>query len=238
MEEPLLILSAAPCEAAQMTSFFEMGEKSVFSLLKNPPKIRDMGWDLTTLDTPQIMKGECWAVANGDRKFIRVYEDGTVIFKGTADSSFLGWGQDPDKFLLNPRLNPIAVIELFYNFVQFIRGIGEFYSLPPKNIHFQIDVKNAWFGKNVKLYLMPGGVDSFNFQFNRSDNKKEAPEKETTKEKIVPFNEVNQKPEYVSFELVRLFYLWFGINPEGIPYAAKNNIGGKFIDKNIITKRS
>jgi hypothetical protein len=236
MEEPLLILSAAPCEAAQITSFFEMGEKSVYSLLKNPPKIRDYGWDLTTLDTPQIIKGECWAVANGDRKFIRVYEDGTVIFKGTADSSFLGWGQDPDKFLLNPRLNPIAVIELFYNFVQFIRVLGEFYSLPPKNIHFQIDVKNAWFGKNAKLFLIPGSVDSFDNQFNRTDQKKEALDKEITKEKTVPLMDVNQKPEYVCFELVKLFYLRFGINPEGIPYAAQDNTGSRFIDKNIIKK--
>ena len=161
-----------------------------------------------------------------------------VIFKGAADSSFLGWGQDPDKFLLNPRLNPIAVIELFYNFVQFIRALGEFYSLPPKNIHFQIDVKNAWFGKNAKLFLMPGSVDSFDYQFNRTDHKKEAPEKETTKEKTVSVIDVNQKPDHVCFELVKLFYLWFGISPEEIPYSTKDNTGSRFIDKSIITKRN
>ncbi len=232
MDNPILVLSAAPVEQTTLNGFFETGTNSVFELLRNPPKIRDMGWDLATLDQPRIFKGECWEVTNGERKKIRIYEDGTVIFRAFADSSFLGWGQDPDKFISNPRLNPIAIVELHYNFVVFVSLAAKFFSEYPTKMYFQIDLFNAWFGAS-KLYLCPGVADNFFFDHDRN----EAPEAVMQKNKDVSTKDLKENQAEIGFQLVSLLYSWFGIPADKIPYTTRDGEGNRSIDPTQILKK-
>lgn len=232
MNNPILVLSAAPVEPTTLKGFFETGENSVFQHLRNPPKIREMGWDLTTLDQPKILKGECWEVTNSERKRIRVYEDGTVIFRAFADSTFLGWGQDPDKFISKPRLNPIAIVELHYNFVVFVSLMAKLFSDCPNKLHFQMDLINAWFGES-KLFLCPGIADKFIFDSDRH----EAPEAVMLREKEISINDLRENQAGVGFQLVSLLYSWFGIPVEGIPYIARDGQGNRAIDPTQIMKK-
>src|SRR5688572_31620822 len=52
----------------------------------------------------------------------QLYEDGTLLVRVAADSTFLGWGQDEKEFNTRPRLNPMALIELTTSFVHLYRS--------------------------------------------------------------------------------------------------------------------
>lgn len=230
---PVLLLGAAPNEPTVLKDFFSMEGKSVFELISKPPHLRYAGFDLTTVDQPKLLKGECWQVTNGARKDLRVYEDGTVIFRANADSSFLGWGQDPDKYFASPRLNPVAIVEVIYLFVIFIREIGSVFVVPPKTIHFQVDFRNAWF-EGKKVLLNSGVGDSIDYR--SSMNSKEAQAQAIKIEMPWSYLDVKEESEYIAFELILRLYAQFGLSSESIPYTSKDQSGRIFVDKDKIIK--
>jgi len=188
-----------------------------------------MGWDVTTLDNPTILAGECWSVSNGERKLLRVYEDGSIIFAGAADGSFLGWGKNAAEFERKPRLNPVALIELIYNFVVFVKDFQGFVEKPAKELRFQANLSNLWL-ENTKVYLLPGDINSTPYQFDLEDKGKKSPE--PTKEFSIdaPFVDFIDIPEEIGFELVKKIYNWFGLPDNAIPYKKELSSGKKIID--------
>lgn len=216
MDKSLLILFAVP-SGGKIKNFFSSDKNSVMELLRNPKQLRPMGWGLNTLDTPRIVKGEFLEVNNGNRKIIRLYEDGTLIFSGAATANFLGWGANKNKSLTGMRLNPLAVIEVALNFVNFYKDFLNFFEEKPKEIKFLISIKNA-FTDAGKLYLNPYGVNTRAWAFN--DDKKDAPEADMTREVIIKdIAKVINYPRRVTFELLEKLYLWFGFTSDKIPYA-------------------
>ncbi|MEW6711142.1 MAG: ATP-binding protein [Candidatus Riflebacteria bacterium] len=165
---PVLVLSCSPLQPIFIKEFFVTKDPSAYSLIRNPQKTRHAGWDVTTLDNPKIIKGECWSVSNGERKLLRVYEDGSVVFAGAADGSFLGWGKNAAEFERKPRLNPVALIELTYNFVVFVKDLQGFIDKPSKELHFQLSLANLWL-EETKIYLLPGNIKSMEYQFDLDD---------------------------------------------------------------------
>lgn len=69
---------------------------SVAHLIKNPPELRNMGWDLGVAmsEYPAAELG-AWEIRNGNRKLLQVSETGEVFFAGTL-RNFLGWGLDSE----------------------------------------------------------------------------------------------------------------------------------------------
>lgn len=235
MKPPFYILAATPVETSKLKRFFESGEDSVISLLQSPGEIRYAGWNLQTFDTPRIIKGEYLEVRNGDRKLIKLYEDGTLILRALADNNFLGWGQDRDSFIKSPRLNPIAVVELTYSFVDFYKNIASRFLIKPNSIKFRVDLKNT-FIDGAKLYLTPYGLGTYAWHFN--DDKHPAPSNEMEREVEVSLDSLSESPSHVAYELVQKVYLWFGLEPKEIPYVAEDEKGRKFIDIEKIKKSS
>lgn len=233
MSKPFYILAVAPMQPSTINKFFEPGKSSVMELLKHPGKLRNMGWDLRTLDTPQIVKGEYLQVRNGERKLINLYEDGTLIFRALADHTFLGHGQEEKRFKEKPRLNPMAVVEVTYNFVDFYKKLVSHFSSKPIDLKFKVEFKNASFG-GKRICLNPYGLKSFEWRINRQG--RSAPEENMSKEIIVKVEDLLNSPDRVAYVLVQKLYLWFGFDPNKIPYTSKDEEGKRFIDVKKIIK--
>src|SRR3989344_1889859 len=105
-ERRTITISTYPNQPSQLKTIFLSTEGSIRWYLEHPPTIRRHGWSLETLDQAKIMRGEMIRVANGHRKVIDLYRDGTLIFVGLADHSFFVW-HDVHK----QKLNPLAIIE-------------------------------------------------------------------------------------------------------------------------------
>ena len=233
MSKPFYILAAVPMQSVQLKSFFEQGEGSVMTLLQNPEKLRNMGWDLQTLDIPRIIKGEYLEVRSGERKLLNLYEDGTFIMRAVADYTFLGHGQGEEAFKKKPRLNPLAIIEVTYNFINFYKKLISHFEVKPTTIKFKTELKNTYLEEDKKLYLNPGGVKDFDWPFD--DDPHKAPEEHmANKEIIKATDDLLDLSPYVAYELIEKLYLWFGFNPNKIPYTSLGKHQKRFIDEGKI----
>lgn len=220
MEKPYYILAATPTEPNRIKKIFESGEDSIIEMLQNPDQIRPAGWDLRTYDNPRIIKGEYLEVKNLDRKILNLYEDGTLILRALADSSFLCWGIDDAK------LNPLSLIEVTYNFVDFYKKLIEHFKEIPKKIEITIEFKNTFVTENSKLYLYK---DYF-------EQKKYAPAKDMQKKIEISLTDPFFKVGHITFSIISKIYNWFEIEDNQIPYKSKDEKNNFFIDKERIIK--
>jgi hypothetical protein len=219
MEKPYYILAANPIEPNRIIKMFESGEGSIMGMLQNPDRIRDGGWDLRTYDTPRIVKGEYLEVKN-QNKTINLYEDGTLILRALADSSFLCWGIDDAK------LNPLPLIEVTFNFVDFYIKLLPNLKEIPKKIEFTIEFINTIIIENSKLYLYK---DYF-------EQKKYAPEKHMQKKIEISPADPSFKVGHITFLITSQIYNWFCIENNEIPYKLQDEKNNYFIDKEKIIK--
>lgn len=215
MSRPTYILAARPSESRPIPAFFESGRGTVKELLSDPPVFRSSGWDLQTADTPRIIDGEYWGVANGDRKTFHLYEDGTFLSTVLADQEFLGWGRRGKDFEESPHLNPLALIEFTTCYVYFYAAVLERFETLPKSISFHIEMRNAKTGQ-AKLFMTPYGLNSGAWQFR-------SPQYEISKENVsksidVESAEVIQDRDAVAYRIVEKVYLFFSIPTNEIPY--------------------
>ncbi len=225
IKSPLFILGAAPRSKIEIPEFFREDNPFV-KLLKDPPHLRYMGWNMLTLDHPKIVDGQCWEVRNGDRKTIRLYRDGSFVAIAYADSTFLGWGQSEDEFFKHPRLNTLAVIEYVYEFVELYRNILE--HIPnTAEIRFEIGIKNTKVG-NESLFLIPQKIeDPFYFAaFNGGTISEDF--SETVIEPVT--NEIYYESRRVAYRILSELFSKFSIASDKIPYTNSDEQGKKFID--------
>lgn len=226
MEKPLYILAANPIESNRIKRIFESGENSIMEMLRNPGQIRPSGWDLQTYDTPRIIKGEYLEVKDWNYKTLQLYEDGTFIFKAIADQSFLCWGIDDNNFQNDPRLNPLPLIEVTYNFVVFYLNLIQYFEKIPRQIKFTIELKNTFITETSKLYF-------FKDYFER---KILAPENHMHKEFEMSPGDQLFKVGHIAFSIISRIYNWFGISSDEIPYLSKDENGNSIVDKENIIK--
>ncbi|MBI5359397.1 MAG: hypothetical protein HZA48_02315 [Planctomycetes bacterium] len=235
MPTPFYIIAATPQKPLQFENFFDSGKCPVVELVKNPPSLRRMGWDLVTLDTPRILKGECWEVNNAERKRIRLYKDGTVIFRAAADDSFLGLGRE-NHIQPYPSLNALALVEVTYNFVKFYSSIimkGNKTHVNSLPITFQIKLIN----------LTPNISRIFSVYLNSSEavwdihhKTNIAPETQMQKELTLPIPPISPPVEEIAYKIIEIVFTWFGIPANDIPYTITNVAEEKCIDINKITR--
>ena len=231
-EQPHFVYAMVPRGPSAYKNFFEAGP--VHELLEKPGELRYAGWDLNTQDQARIVKGEFLEVRSGERKLIRLYEDGSLIVRADASSSFLGWGRGDVEFKEKPRLNPVAVIEFTYNFVNLCAKLARFLDPAPKTVGMRIEIRNAFFD-NSKLYMIPYGTGTYAWLFD--DPQFMAPEASMLREIDVVTEELTSRPGVVAYSLVEKIYTWFGISTDKIPYVG-NEGGKKLVDpQKIITAK-
>lgn len=229
---PLLIIAVEPSEVITLENFFIPTNNPFFNLLKEPPYLRYSGWNLLTLDTPKIKQGKCWEVKNGERKTIRLYDDGTLVAIAHANSEFLGWGQSEADFQKNPRLNTLAVIEYITEFVEFYRQLLRNMT-PMEYVRFKFGIKNSQIDNTRGIYLVSMPVDSPLYMSDKLTGKHELTgklEKDFMIDISVRLNANDYTTKYVAFDLVSMLFIQFGITPDKIPYTKTNEKEKRFID--------
>jgi len=221
-QKRIIILIAYPKEkSAELKSLFTNEEGSVKRKLEDPPlnagKIRYAGWSLETLDRGKIIEGQFVRVQNGDRKTIDLYNDGTLIFTGLADESFLAHASQDGL-----RINSIGLIEVVYNFISFYREVINDLTIKPDMISVEFRFINMHLG-GEKSYLIEGPIDAL-----FTGEKHEAPQDNYSLETPIDFyvkDFEEGKTAEIAYKVVEKIYLWFGISLDkgNIPYTKIEN---------------
>jgi len=168
---PSLILAASPLERIRLPDSFFEENGPYYELLKNPSYLRYSGWNLRTLDTPRLKRGDYWEVTNGERKLLRLYSDGSFVAAASADQDFLGWRQEEKPAVLHA----LAAIEFVYEFVDFYKvfltkaveaGMGI------SGCRFKVGMKDLQTIPE-KLKLRPHELDTYGFILGGSGSKYE-----------------------------------------------------------------
>lgn len=219
-----ITLSAFPESTITINNLFDKTPSSILNKLEKPDIIRNSGWDLQTLDKAKPYNNEFIQVCNGNRKTIRLYKDGNLLF--SADQDFWFW---PDEKGI--RLNSLALIEGIYNFINFYKSVVNEYS--EKNKKFSVICSFFKHHLNNKITtLFPGHLK--NYAYTNNDNKKLAPNNNNTfHEQLFNFN--TESKDSISYQIIKEIYIWFGflIEEWTIPYTS-DKISKKIIDVNKI----
>lgn len=221
-----IVLAASPSPPGQLKTIFGSSADSIRRKLENPPQLRSYGWDLTHHDQARIIKGEAIRVTNGDRKVVDLYRDGMMVAAAPADGSFLAWGRDDGK----QRLNPLALIEYVYSFLNFYSLVLEDFTTLPSTILIGVEFHHMHLDK-TKSTLGPYGLQSIPQQSGTHD--KPAPDDDKVFQIEVAVEGYNARASV--FDVVRDIYLWFGIEEDKIPYF-KPEDGVRQLDSEGISK--
>ena len=204
-----LVLSAYPIPASELRTLFRGSDGSIRRLLERPPTLRHSGFDLETGGDAQIVDGEKVRVANGDRKILELYRDGTFVFVCRADDWFLAWASQRGQ----QKINPLALVEVIYSFANFYGHVIRDLKQPPTDVQFRIDLKNMH-DRGVRTILGPYAAGSYAQEFGM--DLREAPQNDWTITRKL--SAANYDAAAMAYELVREVYLWFGIDEDEIPY--------------------
>lgn len=225
IKSPLFILGAAPSTKVEIPDFFRQ-DSNLFRLLKDPPYLRYMGWNMLTLDQPKIIDGQCWEVRNGDRKTIRLYRDGSFVAITYADNTFLGWGQSDEDFLKHPRLNTLAVIEYVYEFIELYRNM--LMHIPQvRGIKFDVGIKNSKVN-NQSMFLIPRKISDpfYSASFDIGTISEDFDTTITS-----PTKADNQyESKYIAYKILSEVFNRFRISSDKMPYTKKDDKGDNYID--------
>jgi len=136
---PSLLVSCAFRPQPNTVKDIFKASSDVMNLVERPPKLRDMGWDLNTLDRAKPVAGEYLEVTNGKRKLLRLYRDGQHV--AAAGMSFFGHAVNKDQ-ATRTNFNLLAVAEFITNFVIFSEQISANLENGANSFIFTIAVSN------------------------------------------------------------------------------------------------
>lgn len=229
---PLYVISASVPAGNRVRQFHNDDPGSARYLLMEPPHFRYGGFDLRTLDIPHLGPDDCWEVRSGERKVLRLYQDGTLIFRAAANESFLGWGMEHAAFLEYPRINPVPVVEVHASFAHLYARVLDQLHKPPTDILFRLMLRGAvWTNKRLFLteyYDVPIWQVGDPPQYVVHSD----PASETLT--ILPA-QLREAPNQVAYELVAAFASLFEMPSDKIPFVRE--VGGvREIDINQIVK--
>jgi len=198
-------------------------------LVQNPPSMRRMGWNLLTLDRGKNVEGKYLQVINGERKVLRVYRDGCIIFAGSASEDFLGHGtQDRVQAVA---VNALAATEVIAEFVLFCDRMIKYLVNNPKEILFKVDLINPT-KEDIEVMFteIAGG-----FRFPMLQGKTNSSHPSNFRVIKIDNNKINVPKE--AYNLVADFFYFFGLTDEKFIYV-KEEDDGKIIDLDTIKKVS
>lgn len=218
---PTYVISASVPRGNRVRQFYSDDPKAARFLLMNAEQLRYAGFDLRMNAVPENGPDGSWEVKSGKRKGLRLYQDGTVIFRAAADESFLGWGVEPETFLAFPRLNPVAVVEIHAGFVLLYGRILQRLQQMPTEVLFDLTLKNVVVGSQRLLMTR-----HFNGPAWRAiDLPRFVAERDPANEQLkVPAEQLIAKPWAVAFQLVERFALIFDMPTDQIPFV--KDVGG------------
>lgn len=205
----------------------------VFALLTRPPETRDGSFGLRTAAMPQLNKATYWEMHgqelfSGRTRRLRIYVDGTVIFRASADDSFLCWPKDASDRLVNP----VVVADSIVSFARFVRALLLLMSRQPDELELGVSIKNAALSE-PPLKLYPGLLrsDLQRFTMIGSDLRgvgEKSPERSVSVLSADMLKSESGRPfdgaDAAAFQLVTQFYDMFGFAEDAIPYVDRTGL--------------
>ena len=202
-------LTAAPDVRVEVPSLYEPG--GVLAVLEEPPTLRapTHGWDLWTLDTPQLVEGRKAVLANGYRKRLTLYSGGSLVFvAGLVE--FLAWPRSLARFLHDPALNGIGLIELAYNFGLTFAAVREHMVLPPDRVQVWSGFRDLALANGARVYLEVGLGEA------EDADPYEAPA--PVYDSYFALDWTDDFAASVAYRLVVRTFSWFGAEAASIPF--------------------
>ncbi len=225
MSSPAIIFSCVyRPQPNAVKDIFTAGSR-VMDLVERPPKLRNMGWDLDTLDRARPVAGDYLEVVNGKRKLLRLYRDGQHVF--SAGMGFFGHAvnatqESPSNF------NLLSVAELITNFVTFSQSISENLEKDASSFVFTIAVSNPQTDGQNKKALELMAYDGIGTE------KAGKLELEWVERNIV-IREKNISVERIAYLIYSEFCYFFGARSDELWYVNKDN---REINKSVFLKAS
>lgn len=209
-ERAIILVAYADALLGELGTLFSNKAGSTKRLLENPPIARRGGWTLETKDVGKIIRGELVRVT-GFTKTIDLYKDGTLILVGDLEGYLCHW-QSGNII----KINPLAMIELVYNFVLFYNEVIKDFIKQPSKMYFKFGFINLWLN-DIKNYLIPGPHNSIDQMI---ESEKYLAQEAYHFSKPIDCSTDEFDVGNIAYEIVEQIYLWFGIMPEGtnIPY--------------------
>lgn len=211
---PHFVYSARPTARTRLKGLFESGPLK--NALESPQALRANGWTMETQQPARIVKGEYLEIVLGDVKTIQLFDDGMLLAKVKADEDFLAWGsRSGEGFEMRPRLNPLALVEFTYSFVDVFRHVIEYADPPPVVCALQVNIQNA-IRQSGPIYLNPYGLETVAHALDQK--RYPAPEDSGKVELELGAASIRDNQARAAYQLVEKIYLWFGVPTEQIPY--------------------
>lgn len=222
MNNPQYVLAATVPDGNRVMRFWGEPGQDAGWLLANPPTFRRTGFDTSTGDVPRLGPDNSVEVGGG-RQLLRLYQDGTLLFRVPADDDFLAWAESD--FQQFPRLNPVAVVEVHAAFIHLYQKVLERLKSPPRVITTHLSLTNATIGDQrlfLTQYFSPGSTDKYGakkylLQMDPSEDEVDlSPE------------EVYNHPNRAAFRILAKFAGFFDMPEEEIPFCRAGD--GREID--------
>lgn len=102
IDAPSYVIAATVPNGNRVREFHSASPTAVRHLLRNAGELRHAGFDLGIDEPAQRGPDGSLETVQGQRKRLRLFQDGTLIFYALADDSFLGWARSPESFLAQP----------------------------------------------------------------------------------------------------------------------------------------
>lgn len=228
-DQPAYLLHAVPKGRAIIRDFFNVyGE--VFSLLAHPPETRRGSFGMRMAATPQLRNGEYWELAanepfHGRVRKLRVYADGGVIFRASADSSFLCWPKDTTERIVNP----IVVADSIVSFCRLMREVLSMMSARPAEVQLGVELRNA--GQSVPPLMMYAGTlrKGMDYHVLNPGELRGVGEMHPRSTVLLPTESILEGSgadplagaDAAAYELVKGFYSMFGYSDAAVPYVKR-----------------
>jgi hypothetical protein len=177
------------------------------------PRFRHGSFDVAIPGWPETGPEDSLELRWDERKVLRLYQDGTLLFRARADSDFLGWGVESHAFHKLPKLDPLVVVEVNASFVHRYRAVVERLTYPAAQVFLRLSLKD-FVQNGVRLFLTQnlskGIVD-----WSAATKYPVQTDEETLG---VSTAELMEAPNRVAFQLVATFVSMFDMPEEHIPF--------------------
>ena len=223
MKTPFYIISASVPPGNRVLRFHGTGNDSASHLLANIHQFRYASFDVAIPGYPQPGPDNSLELRWDNRKILRLYQDGTLIFRVRADSNFLGWGIKPHEFEEFPRLNPVPVVEVNTSFIHLYRSVFGCLKNVADTIYFQLSLHDGTW-PNGRLFMTEyfpnpiidwGMVNRWEIQMDPAEEEEE-----------VSRTDLVDAPNRAAYLIVRTFTSMFDLPEDKIPFVRR--VGGEF----------
>jgi hypothetical protein len=233
-ELPVYVIAAIVPRGNRIREFNSTRPNAPRDLLRDAGELRDAGFDLGIGAAAEPGPDGSLQAVQGERKCLRLFRDGTLIFRALADDSFLGWARNAAAFQASPRLNPVPVAEVHASFASFYAEMLARVDPGPCEVMFKLVLRNHVLENGRRLYLTEHQAGDIFEWIDRHTYPVEVEPPEATH--VAPANQLQTDPLAVAYQLVERFASLFDLPSALIPFTVETG-GVRRIDLGALTRR-